>query len=206
MASHDVVCNVCQALGGGVGPSGAGAHLLLFRPPAPTEPEHGRSARAADVNKELRKRAEAYRRAFGTSAGALTSPPNGWWWHGSLATRSWARFVRRWVAAESALREGGGVGGVGGEAPEAAAEEARASVAATLLTALLEATTPDVAQNAALALAAPALLRGGGGGGRRGGSDGGGAGSSNEGHAEATTDVLLEKLGGSTVGRCWLNR
>jgi hypothetical protein len=64
-------------------------------------------------------------------------------------------------------------------------------VAATCLTTLLEAPTPDVAQNAALAVVAPALLlrRRGSGAGR-----GGGSGSGGEGHAEAVTDVLLEKL------------
>lgn len=72
-----------------------------------------------------------------------------------------------------------------------AAAEARASVAATLLTALLEANTPDAAQNAALALAAPALLQ------RRGG---GAIAATGEGHAEAATDVLLEKLLGGRRG------
>ena len=144
----------------GIGPAGAGAHLLLFRPPAAEDDvvETNDRRRASERRARLRRRADAHRRAFRACASdpSMASPPPGWWWHASLSLRSWSRFARRWVDAERDAREDA----AGAEARGAALDEARASVADDLLAALRDAPTPDAAQCAALALASPAVLRG----------------------------------------------
>ena len=148
------------ARGVGVGPAGAGAHLLLFRP-ADSLPEAagedaagGLKGSLAHVRAALRDRADAHRRAFRTVAVSLPSPPASWRWHVGLTHKSCARFAGRWLDAELEAR----LGAAGAEAEGDALAEARASVAETALVLLRDA-GPDAAQIAAAVLAAPALAR-----------------------------------------------
>ena len=120
------------ARGVGVGPAGAGAHLLLFRP-ADAPEAAGEDAGAAYLNKgslastrvyasTLRDRADAHRRAFRTVAVSLPSPPASWRWHVGLTHKSCARFAGRWLDAELEAR----LGAAGAEAEgDALAEGAR---------------------------------------------------------------------------------
>jgi hypothetical protein len=179
------------ARGVGVGPAGAGAHLLLFRPAealasageellSGTAERSLRNASGLSVRarEALRDRADAHRRAFRTVAVSLPSPPTSWRWHVGLLHKSCARFARRWLDAELDAR----LGAAGAEDERNALAEARASVAETATELLNDAgTTPDAAQIAAAVLAAPALVSG------------------DAATAERATDVLLARLTGSSA-------
>jgi len=179
------------ARGVGVGPAGAGAHLLLFRPAealasageellSGTAERSLRNASGLSVRarEALRDRADAHRRAFRTVAVSLPSPPTSWRWHVGLLHKSCARFARRWLDAELDAR----LGAAGAEDERNALAEARASVAETATELLNDAgTTPDAAQIAAAVLAAPALVSG------------------DAATAERATDALLKRLTGSSA-------
>ena len=179
------------ARGVGVGPAGAGAHLLLFRPAealasageellSGTAEGSRRNASSLSVRarEALRDRADAHRRAFRTVAVSLPSPPASWRWHVGLLHKSCARFARRWLDAELDAR----LGAAGAEDERNALAEARASVAETATELLNDAgTTPDAAQIAAAVLASPALVSG------------------DAATAERATDVLLARLTGASA-------
>ena len=168
------------ARGVGVGPAGAGAHLLLFRP-ADAPEAAGEDADAAYLNKgslastrvyasTLRDRADAHRRAFRTVAVSLPSPPASWRWHVGLTHKSCARFAGRWLDAELEAR----LGAAGAEAEGDALAEARASVA-------------DGSR-------APARRRARRRADRRGGARGARARARDAAAAERATDALLARL------------
>lgn len=117
--------------------------LLLFRPEKPKID----LSRSVDQWAFKRQRAEEYRKEFSQASKQISW--NGWW-HGKLASQSWARFARRWYDAEVAARSA--ENGI-----EELHEEVQTSMYATAMDALKEVSTPDELQNIAMLLASPAL-------------------------------------------------
>ena len=196
-------------VGNRCGPAGPRAHLLLFRPPprrsddlndlndddaAGDERRLKPGRRAMEVNAELRDVAEAHRRAFVTAAHALREPPRAHWWHAATAVKSWSRYVRRWLRAESAA-----LANVA-ESAAIAAEEAVASVARVCTETLRDdASTPDARSNAAMALSSLAVLHadffeGGHSFSNPGGDDAGDGFEPTGGIAESATDAIHDAL------------